>query len=48
MEYCHVHTNPQLIYNPDRGIDLKSWDDKFVKVDPGTLCELASVSFLHS
>jgi len=38
MEYCHVHTAPHII-----SIDLKTWDDKFVKLDPGTLCELASV-----
>ena len=41
MEYCHVHTAPHII-----SIDLKTWDDKFVKLDPGTLCELASVRFI--
>jgi hypothetical protein len=37
MEYCTMHSNA-------KAQDLKSWDEKFVKLDPGTLCELASVS----
>jgi len=40
MEYCHVHTAPHII-----SMDLKTWDDKFVKLDPGTLCELASAAY---
>eukprot|EP01087_Luapelamoeba_hula_P004958 TRINITY_DN1499_c0_g1_i1.p1 TRINITY_DN1499_c0_g1~~TRINITY_DN1499_c0_g1_i1.p1 ORF type:complete len:600 (-),score=181.74 TRINITY_DN1499_c0_g1_i1:169-1968(-) len=40
MEYCHVHTAPHVI-----SMDLKAWDDKFVKLDPGTLCELASAAY---
>lgn len=42
MEYCHVHTAPHIV-TMEKGMDLKTWDDKFVKLDPGTLCELASV-----
>ncbi|KAL6079680.1 Skp1 domain-containing protein [Balamuthia mandrillaris] len=40
MEYCYVHTVPDTIH-----IDLKTWDDRFVRLDPGTLCELASAAY---
>jgi hypothetical protein len=42
MEYCHMHTAPHIV-TMEKGMDLKTWDEKFVKLDPGTLCELASV-----
>ena len=36
MEYCLAHAGGNKA-------ELKAWDDKFVRLDPGTLCELASV-----
>jgi len=38
MEYCNVHC-------PPKSIDLKVWDNKFVKVEPSVLCELASAAY---
>jgi hypothetical protein len=38
MEYCAVHAGPA-----GQTGDLRTWDDRFVRLDPGTLCELASV-----
>lgn len=37
LEYCTAHCTPGVV-------DLKAWDNKFVKVEPSVLCELASVS----
>lgn len=36
-----MHTSPE-----NKGLDLKPWDEKFVRLDPGTLCELASVQYI--
>lgn len=44
MEYCHMHTAPHIV-TMEKGMDLKTWDEKFVKLDPGTLCELASAAY---
>jgi len=44
MEYCHVHTAPHL-FLMEKWTDLRAWDDKFVQLDPGTLCELASAAY---
>jgi hypothetical protein len=41
VEYCTVHNDPSISMT-----DLKIWDNKFVKVEPSVLCELASVSHL--
>jgi hypothetical protein len=41
VEYCTVHNDPSI-----SAADLKAWDNKFVKVEPSVLCELASVSSL--
>lgn len=43
VEYCTVHNDPSI-----SATDLKAWDNKFVKVEPSVLCELASVTFFHS
>lgn len=40
MEYCLAHAGGNKA-------ELKAWDDKFVRLDPGTLCELASVRSLR-
>jgi len=37
VEYCVVHSSNRS--------DLKQWDERFVKLDPGTLCELASAAY---
>jgi S-phase kinase-associated protein 1 len=44
MEYCHMHTAPHIV-TMEKGMDLKTWDERFVKLDPGTLCELASAAY---
>lgn len=40
IEYCTVHNDPNI--SP---ADAKAWDNKFVKVEPSVLCELASVLY---
>eukprot|EP00026_Physarum_polycephalum_P003820 Phypoly_transcript_03836.p1 GENE.Phypoly_transcript_03836~~Phypoly_transcript_03836.p1 ORF type:complete len:711 (-),score=171.32 Phypoly_transcript_03836:18-2150(-) len=40
VEYCTVHNDPSI-----SAADLKSWDNKFVKVEPSVLCELASAAY---
>jgi len=38
LEYCIAHCTPGIT-------DLKTWDNKFVKVEPSILCELASAAY---
>jgi len=38
LEYCTAHCAPGVA-------DLKAWDNKFVKVEPSVLCELASAAY---
>ena len=43
MDYCKVHVH-LLSPRGNRKIDnVAQWDENFVKLEPGTLCELASV-----
>lgn len=40
VEYCTVHNDATI-----SATDLKNWDNKFVKVEPSVLCELASAAY---
>jgi len=39
LEFCRAHTSPQSVTN------LAAWDEKFVRLEPGELCELASAAY---
>eukprot|EP01118_Nematostelium_gracile_P001845 TRINITY_DN11909_c0_g1_i1.p1 TRINITY_DN11909_c0_g1~~TRINITY_DN11909_c0_g1_i1.p1 ORF type:complete len:293 (-),score=71.65 TRINITY_DN11909_c0_g1_i1:174-1052(-) len=39
LEFCNVHTSPGTIPN------LQIWDEKFVRLEPPDLCELASAAY---
>eukprot|EP01091_Cochliopodium_minus_P008434 TRINITY_DN1915_c0_g1_i4.p1 TRINITY_DN1915_c0_g1~~TRINITY_DN1915_c0_g1_i4.p1 ORF type:complete len:372 (-),score=109.87 TRINITY_DN1915_c0_g1_i4:141-1256(-) len=45
MDYCNVHVNLSSPRSNKKIDNIALWDENFVKLEPGTLCELASAAY---